>query len=108
MVPAGICATTGPPHAKSTNEVAGPPVAEAVPEAFGLTTSSVSRRFVRASAKALQTLHTRWREDEACLVLLLDGQSFAGDQVAIALGVTTTGEKRNACAARCRSGQRDA
>jgi hypothetical protein len=31
--------------------------AEAVPEAFGLAKSSVSRRFVRASAKALQTLH---------------------------------------------------
>jgi transposase-like protein len=54
----------------------------------------VSRRFVRASAKALQTLHERRHEDEDWLVLLLDGKSFADDQVVIALGVTTTGEKR--------------
>ncbi len=68
--------------------------AEAVPEAFGLTKSSVSRRFVRASAKALQTLHERRHDDAEWLVLLLDGKSFADDQVVIALGVTTTGEKR--------------
>ncbi|XWV17328.1 MAG: IS256 family transposase [Gemmatimonas sp.] len=68
--------------------------AEAVPEAFGLTTSSVSRRFVRASAKALQTLHERRHDDAEWLVLLLDGKSFADDHVVIALGVTTTGETR--------------
>jgi transposase-like protein len=68
--------------------------AEAVPEAFGLTKSSVSRRFVRASAKALQTLHERRHDDAEWLVLLLDGKSLADDQVVIALGVTTTGEKR--------------
>jgi len=68
--------------------------AEAVPEAFGLTKSSVSRRFVRASAKALETLHERRHDDQDWLVLLLDGTSFADDQVVIALGVTTTGEKR--------------
>lgn len=68
--------------------------AEAVPEAFGLTKSSVSRRFVRASAKALQTLHERRHDDAEWLVLLLDGKSIADDQVVIALGVTTTGEQR--------------
>ncbi|MBD2347276.1 MULTISPECIES: IS256 family transposase [Cyanophyceae] len=68
--------------------------AEAVPEAFGLAKSSVSRRFVRASAQALQTLHERRHDDAEWLVLLLDGKSFADDQVVIALGVTTTGEKR--------------
>ena len=67
---------------------------EAVLESFGLATSSVSRRFVRASAKALQTLHERRHDDAEWLVLLLDGKSFADDQVVIALGVTTTGEKR--------------
>jgi putative transposase len=68
--------------------------AEAVPEAFGLAKSSVSRRFIRASAQALRTLHERRHDDAHCLVLLLDGKSFADDQVVIALGVTTTGEKR--------------
>ena len=68
--------------------------AEAVPEAFGLAKSSVSRRFIRASATALQALHERRHDDAEWLVLLLDGKSFAADQVVIALGVTTTGEKR--------------
>ena len=68
--------------------------AEAVPEAFGIEKSSVSRRFIRASAHALQQFHARRHDDREWLVLLLDGKTFAEDQVVIALGVTTTGEKR--------------
>ena len=68
--------------------------AEAVPEAFGLAKSNVSRRFVRASALVLQRFHERRHDDAQWLVLLLDGKTFAEDQVVIALGVTTTGEKR--------------
>ena len=68
--------------------------AEAVPAAFGLAKSSVSRRFVRATARSLQPLHERRHEDAQWLVLWLDGKTFASEQVVIALGVTTTGEKR--------------
>lgn len=68
--------------------------AEAVPEAFGLARSSVSRRFIRASATELRRLHERRLDDAEWLVLVLDGKSFAGDQLVIALGVTVTGEKR--------------
>ena len=68
--------------------------AEAIPEAFGLAKSSVSRRFVHASARALQQLQERRLDDHQWLVLLLDGKTFASDQLVIALGVTTTGEKR--------------
>lgn len=68
--------------------------AEAVPEAFGLTKSSMSRRFIRASARELRRLQERRLDDRAWLVLVLDGKTFAGDQLVIALGVTTTGEKR--------------
>ena len=68
--------------------------AEAVPEAFGLARSSVSRRFIRASATALRRLHERRLDDAEWLVLVLDGKTFAGDQLVIALGVTVTGEKR--------------
>ena len=68
--------------------------ADAVPAAFGLAKSSVSRRFVGASAQALRQFHERRHDDATWLVLLLDGKSFASDQVVIALGVTTTGEKR--------------
>jgi len=68
--------------------------AEAVPEAFGLAKSSVSRRFIRASAGELRRLQERRLDDAEWLVLVLDGKTFAGDQLVIALGVTATGEKR--------------
>jgi transposase-like protein len=68
--------------------------AEAVPEAFGLARSSVSRRFIRASAHELRRLQERRLDDAEWLVLVLDGKTFAGDQLVIALGVTATGEKR--------------
>ena len=68
--------------------------AEAVPEAFGLARSSVSRRFIRATARELQRLQERRLDDAEWLVLVLDGKTFAGDQLVIALGVTATGEKR--------------
>ena len=68
--------------------------AEAVPEAFGLARSSVSRRFIRASVKELVQLQERRLNDAEWLVLVLDGKTFAGDQLVIALGVTAAGEKR--------------
>jgi transposase-like protein len=68
--------------------------AETVPEAFGLARSSVSRRFIRASARTLAALHQRRLDDREWLVLFLDGKSFARDQLVIALGITRTGEKR--------------
>jgi transposase-like protein len=68
--------------------------AEAVPEAFGLARASVSRRFIRASAHELRRLQERRLDDAEWLVLVLDGKTFAGDQLVIALGVTVTGEKR--------------
>jgi transposase-like protein len=75
-------------------EAAADAVPEAVPEAFGLAKSSVSRRVIRASARELRRLQERRLDDAAWLVLVLDGKSFAGDQLVLALGVTTTGEKR--------------
>lgn len=68
--------------------------AETVPEAFGLARSSVSRRFIRASARSLRDLQERRLDDREWLVLLLDGKTFARDQLVIALGVTCSGEKR--------------
>lgn len=68
--------------------------AEAVPEAFGLKRTSVSRRFVRTSADALRRLQERSLGDEPWLVLVLDGKTFADDQLVLALGVTARGDKR--------------
>lgn len=67
--------------------------AEAVPAAFGLSPSAVSRRFIRASAKKLQTLQERRLEGYDVVALLLDGKTFAEDAMVIALGITGTGEK---------------
>ena len=68
--------------------------AETVPEAFGLARSSVSRRFIKASARTLEALQARRLDDREWLALFLDGKTFARDQLVIALGVTRTGEKR--------------
>jgi len=67
--------------------------AEAVPEAFGLSASSVSRRFLRASAQKLRALQERRLEGYDFVALLLDGKTFAEDAMVIALGVTPRGEK---------------
>lgn len=67
--------------------------AEAVPEAFGLSASSISRRFIRASAQQLQALQERRLDAYDVVALILDGKTCAADALVIALGVTTTGEK---------------
>jgi transposase-like protein len=54
----------------------------------------VSRHFTRASSRALRQLVEGRHDDREWLVLLLDGKTFADDQMVNALGVTTTGEKR--------------
>ena len=67
--------------------------AEAVPAAFGLSASSVSRRFIRASAKQLEALQARRLDAYDLMALFLDGKTFAADEMVVALGVTLTGEK---------------
>jgi transposase-like protein len=67
--------------------------AEAVPAAFGLSPSTVSRRFIRASAKKLRQLQERRLGRYEFVALVLDGKTCAEDQLVIALGITVTGEK---------------
>lgn len=67
--------------------------AEAVPAAFGLSPSTVSRRFLRASARKLRAFLERRLDHYNIVALLLDGKTFAEDAMVIALGVTLTGEK---------------
>jgi transposase-like protein len=67
--------------------------AEAVPSAFGLSASTVSRRFIQASAHQLRTLQERDLSAYDVVALVLDGKTFAQDSMVIALGVTLTGEK---------------
>jgi putative transposase len=67
--------------------------AEAIPETFGLSPSTVSRRFVQSSAKQLQALMERDLSGQEIIALFLDGKTFASDEMLIALGVTLEGEK---------------
>ena len=67
--------------------------AEAVPEAFGLSRSSVSRRYIRVTARHLAALQERRLERYDVVALVLDGKRFAEDTMVIALGITLRGEK---------------
>ncbi len=66
---------------------------EPVAETFGLAASSLSRRFIRASAKKLAELTQRDLSDYDLVALFLDGKTFGEDQMVIGLGVTLEGEK---------------
>ncbi len=67
--------------------------AEAVPEAFGLSSSSVSRRYVKGTARKLAQFQERSLEGYNLVALFLDGKSFADEEIIIALGVTLDGQK---------------
>jgi putative transposase len=67
--------------------------AEAVPEAFGLSSSTISRRYIRASEKQLKKLCERSLESHEVVALILDGKSFGTDEMLIALGITVEGRK---------------
>ena len=66
---------------------------EPVAETFGLTASSLSRRFKRASARKLAELQERDLSDYDLVGLFLDGKTFGDDAMLIGLGVTLSGEK---------------
>ena len=63
--------------------------AETVPEAFGLSSSTVSRRFIKASAEKLRQFQERSLADYDLVALFIDGKSFADQEMIIALGVDT-------------------
>jgi len=64
-----------------------------VPEVFGLSASTVSRRFIRASAAKLEALMERDLSGHDLTALFLDGKSFGDDEMVIAIGVTIQGKK---------------
>ena len=67
--------------------------ARLVPEAFGLSRSTISRRFIRTSAKKLHDLLHRRLDDHEFVALVLDGKTLRKAQMIIALGITISGEK---------------
>ena len=68
--------------------------ARSIPEAFGISRSSISRRTIRASARKLQELMTRPLNRADFVVLFVDGKSFSEDGIILVVGITMEGEKR--------------
>ena len=63
-------------------------------QGFGVKKSSISRGFVRASAEEVQRLAERRFDGERFAVIFIDAQPYAGEMMVVALGITTSGEKR--------------
>lgn len=68
--------------------------AESIPGAIGLSSSTVSRSFIQASAAALREFQERDLSGEDLVAVFLDGKTFADATMVIALGITISGEKR--------------
>lgn len=67
--------------------------AQKVPEVFGLSASSVSKRFIRASARRLKDFNCRRLEKYDIVAIVIDGKTFAKEQMIIAVGITISGKK---------------
>jgi putative transposase len=64
-----------------------------VPETFGIKKTSICRKFIRASAKKLREFAERDLSVHDIVAIFIDGKYFAENEIVIALGVTTKGEK---------------
>ena len=67
--------------------------AEAIPEAFSLSPSTVSRRYIRASSRKLKEMMQRSLERHDFVAVVLDGKHFGEDEIIIAVGITMEGKK---------------
>ncbi len=65
----------------------------AVPYVFGMSPSTVSRRFIRASTRRLKELMERRLDGFDIVELIIDGKTFQEDEVIVALGITMEGGK---------------
>ena len=66
---------------------------EAVAGAIGLSASTVSRNFIKASAQKLRELRERDLSGHDIVALFIDGKTFAEDTMVVALGITMDGQK---------------
>ncbi len=68
--------------------------AESVPGAIGLSSSTVSRKFIQASAAQLRAFQERDLSGEDVVAVFVDGKMFAETTMVVALGITVQGDKR--------------
>ncbi len=69
------------------------PVVSAYAEKLGVSKSSVSRAFIRASQKDLDALNHAKLDEHSFVALMIDGVEYAGRTVVVALGITETLQK---------------
>ena len=62
-----------------------------VPATFGIKKSSISRKFIRASARKLKECLERDLSGYDIVSIFIDGKGFAENEVIIDLGITLTG-----------------
>ncbi len=66
---------------------------EAVPGAIGLSKSTVSREFKKATERQLKAFQERDLSQYDVVAIFIDGKSFADDQMVLALGTLLSGDK---------------
>ncbi len=67
--------------------------AQAIPEAFGLSASTISRRYIKVSSQKLKELQERRLDEYDIVAILIDGKTFKEDELIVALGITMEGKK---------------
>ncbi len=68
-------------------------VTRSITDSFGMSQSSISRRFIEESSKALEEFEKRDLSNYEFLAIVIDGKYLSRDNVVIALGVTSMGVK---------------
>jgi len=69
-------------------------VASQFVDGFGLSQSSVSRRFQERARKVLEEFESRSLKEDNFLALWIDGKHVAGEQMLVCMGVTEAGYKK--------------
>jgi hypothetical protein len=64
-----------------------------VPETFGISRNSVSKKWICASAKKLEMFCTRDLSEYDVVAMIIDGKGFGDNEMITALGVTLEGQK---------------
>ena len=68
-------------------------VVDKLTDSFGISASTVSRRFQEKSRKELEAFEKRKLNDHRYVALIVDGKQLSGEQMIIALGITDQGCK---------------
>jgi len=68
-------------------------VVESVIDGYGIERSSISKSFIKATAKKLQELNERRLDGKNIIAILIDGIEFKGHLLIVAVGIDETGRK---------------